>query len=293
MDPLLPPLKWAGGKRWLVPLLRELWAPHAQRRLVEPFVGGLAVALGLQPRAALLNDINPHLVNFYRWLQQDWETAGDVVWSSDQATYYHHRCQFNELIAGDQAHTRLAAWLFYYLNRTGFNGLCRFNRQGRFNVPWGAGRYGPICYDRDWAAYQEALANWQFTCGDFGAVPVQPGDFIYADPPYDAAFTAYHVGGFTWFDQVRLARWLAAHAGPVVVSHAATDRVQQLYSELGFQVQLLPAPRRIAANGDRTQAVEILATRHLASARAWQQLDLWPLSSPVRFPFPGKTATAG
>src|SRR3954470_7665676 len=67
---LRPPLKWAGGKRWQIPHLRPLWERHAHRRLVEPFCGGLAVALGLKPSAALLNDANPHLINFYRWLQR-------------------------------------------------------------------------------------------------------------------------------------------------------------------------------------------------------------------------------
>lgn len=70
MERLAPPLKWAGGKRWLVPRLAELYAPHRHRRLVEPFCGGLAVALALRPERALLNDINPHLINFYRWVQR-------------------------------------------------------------------------------------------------------------------------------------------------------------------------------------------------------------------------------
>src|ERR1700675_134123 len=65
-----PPLKWAGGKRWLVPHLRPIWENHTDRRLVEPFSGGLAVTLGLRPEQALLNDINPHLINFYHWLRK-------------------------------------------------------------------------------------------------------------------------------------------------------------------------------------------------------------------------------
>src|SRR6266480_5583819 len=67
---LRPPLKWAGGKRWQVPHLRPIWKPSEDRRLVEPFCGGLAVTLGLAPSTALLNDANPHLVNFYQWLQR-------------------------------------------------------------------------------------------------------------------------------------------------------------------------------------------------------------------------------
>jgi len=64
-----PPLKWAGGKRWQVLHLRPFWEPESARRLVEPFCGGLAVALGLRPERALLNDVNPHLINFYRHLK--------------------------------------------------------------------------------------------------------------------------------------------------------------------------------------------------------------------------------
>ena len=67
---LPPPLKWAGGKRWLVRHLLDYWAGNEQRRLAEPFAGGLAITLGLLPRKALLNDANPHLISFYRWLQR-------------------------------------------------------------------------------------------------------------------------------------------------------------------------------------------------------------------------------
>src|SRR5947208_322572 len=114
---LAPPLKWAGGKRWMLPRLRELWRPHARRRLVEPFVGGAAVALGLRPRRALLNDSNPHLVNFYRWLQRGLVVA--LPMANDQQLYYAHRARFNQLIAAQQADNAEAAALFYYLNRTG------------------------------------------------------------------------------------------------------------------------------------------------------------------------------
>ena len=131
-----PLLKWAGGKRWQVPHLRTLWAAHAHRRLVEPFCGGLAVTLGLAPSRALLNDANPHLINFYWWVQKGLVT--DIEMANDRALFYRHRDRFNELLASGDAGSRESAALFYYLNRTGFNGLCRFNRRGLFNVPFGA-----------------------------------------------------------------------------------------------------------------------------------------------------------
>src|SRR6187200_2423792 len=89
-----PPLKWAGGKRWQVPHLCPLWEPHRDRRLVEPFCGGLAVALGLQPGRALLNDTNPHLIAFYRWLQRGLHVEIDL--KNDEKLFYAHRRRFNE-----------------------------------------------------------------------------------------------------------------------------------------------------------------------------------------------------
>src|SRR5712692_2608518 len=90
---LSPPLKWAGGKRWQISYLEPLWRPHAHRRLVEPFCGGLAVTLGLGPDRALLNDINPHLINFYRWLKQGLQI--DIHAENDAAVFYRHRRRFN------------------------------------------------------------------------------------------------------------------------------------------------------------------------------------------------------
>ncbi len=257
MKPLAPPLKWAGGKRWLVPRLAELYAPHRHRRLVEPFCGGLAVALGLRPERALLNDINPHLINFYRWVQRGLRVEIPLV--NDQSTYEAHRARFNELVRSGRWEEKEGAELFYYLNRTGYNGLCRFNKKGEYNVPFG--RYRRIPYIRDFSPYREAFENFTFTASDFEAVPLEPEDFVYADPPYDVEFTEYAPAGFGWEDQVRLACWLAKHPGPVVASNQATRRVVELYRDLGFRVEFLLGPRRIAANGDRKPALEILALK--------------------------------
>jgi DNA adenine methylase len=256
---LKPPLKWAGGKRWQVPHVRLLWELHRGRRLVEPFCGGLAMALGLAPERALLNDANPHLISFYRWLQRG--LTVDLVMENCERLYYQHRERFNRLLAVGRGKSREAAALFYYLNRTGYNGLCRFNRDGAFNVPFG--RYARIGYERDFSPYRGAFAGWTFMTGDLEAVPVEPDDFLYADPPYDVEFTQYAKDGFGWEDQERTALWLSKHRGPVVLVNQATDRVDRLYRRLGFAVSLLAAPRRIRCTGDRTPAREIIATRYL------------------------------
>jgi DNA adenine methylase len=256
---LRPPLKWAGGKRWQVPHLRPLWKPHSCSRLVEPFCGGLAVALGLKPSQALLNDANPHLVNFYTWLQRGLHIR--IPMENDEDLFYRHRDRFNDLLASGEGQSEEAAALFYYLNRTGFNGLCRFNRRGLFNVPFG--RYTRIGYARDFSSYRKALAGWTFINGDVEALPLRSGDFVYADPPYDVPFTQYARGGFTWRDQERTARLLSRHDGPVIVVNQATDRMERLYRSLGFEVRFLTAPRRISRTGDRTPAREIMGMRNL------------------------------
>jgi DNA adenine methylase len=256
---LAPPLKWAGGKRWQVPHLLPLWQPHCGRRFVEPFCGGLAVTLGLMPPRAVLNDANPHLIHFYRWLQRGLEI--ELRMENDEALFYAHRDRFNVLLARGEAASVEAASLFYYLNRTGFNGLCRFNRSGQFNVPFG--RYARIGYVRDFTAFAEPFRRWTFAVGDIEAVALEEDDFVYADPPYDVEFTAYASGGFSWDDQQRTAAWLASHRGPVVLVNQATPRIERLYRQLGFEVDFLTAPRRISCTGDRTPAREIIATRNL------------------------------
>ncbi|HVV71551.1 MAG TPA: Dam family site-specific DNA-(adenine-N6)-methyltransferase [Verrucomicrobiae bacterium] len=254
-----PALKWAGGKRWLVPHLLPHWRRESKRRLVEPFCGGLAVTLGLQPEGALLNDLNPHLIHFYRRLKAGLRI--ELPMSNEEALFYQHRARFNELLRQGMAETEEAAGLFYYLNRTGFNGLCRFNRKGEFNVPFG--RYTSITYVRDFTAYQAAFQNWDFVSKSFHELEVGSEDFIYADPPYDVEFTQYSKEAFKWDEQVRTAQWLARHPGPVVLSNQATDRIVALYEQCGFKLRLLDAPRRINCTGDRSPAREVLAFRNL------------------------------
>ena len=256
---LKPPLKWAGGKRWLVPYLRPLWEAYQDRRYVEPFCGGLAVPLGLSPQNAVLNDMNAHVVQFYQWIQRGLTLNIDAFNDSD--LYYRHREAFNDLIRAERHETAEAAQLFYYLNRTGYNGLCRFNKRGEYNVPFG--KYKTINYMSDFSPYQTSLQRWSFTQGDFQDVSLKPDDFIYADPPYDVQFVQYSKYGFSWDDQVRLAEWLAQHTGPVIISNQKTDRIVELYEHLGYTLFCFKAPRRISCNGNRVPAIEVLAVRNI------------------------------
>lgn len=242
-----------------MPILHRIWQHYRDCRLVEPFVGGMAVALGLQPQTALLNDLNPHLINFYTWLQQG--LSIDIRLENNSNYYYRCRKRFNQLILSGQANSEEAAKLFYFMNRTGYNGLCRFNSKNQFNVPFG--RYKTINYTYDFWPYTVALRHWVFSAVDFVQLDLRPTDFIYADPPYDVPFTQYSAHDFKWQDQVRLAKWLASHSGPVVASNQATERIVELYSNLGFTVVFLNAPRRISCTGDRKPAQEVLALKEV------------------------------
>ena len=222
---------------------------------MEPFCGGLAVALGLQPKHALLNDVNPHLINFYLQVQTGLRMR--IQMRNDEALFYRHRERFNRLIRNGKAYTQEGAQLFYYLNRTCFNGLCRFNKSGDFNVPFGT--YKAINYAKNFSNYASVFSQWEFSNKDIEALELKSDDFVYADPPYDVEFTTYSAGGFSWNDQVRTAKRLAAHPGPVVISNQATERIIKLYTDCGFELSFLDAPRRISCTGDRTAAREVLA----------------------------------
>ena len=271
MRPLEPPLKWAGGKRWLVSTLRIIYEQYNGRRLVEPFTGGMAVALGLMPEAAYLSDINPHLINFYRYLQEGLIVGDrvrelmDALPEAREESFYEARKLFNQVIA-DGSDSRLAAELFYYLNRTCFNGLCRFNNKGEFNVPFG--RYKTINYMKDFTPYKKLLASrsWDIRTGSYESIEIQENDFVYADPPYHVEFTKYAKEDFTLIHQEELADWLSRLEVPVVASNQATERMKALYQSRGFHIETLPAPRRISCTGDRTPAEEMLALKNIAPA---------------------------
>src|SRR5207237_7524356 len=207
------------------PHVRKFWEGESHRRLVEPFCGGLAVALGLKPQRALLNYINPHLFNFYCWVQRGLRITIELKY--EKTIFYRHRSRFNELLHKGTTTTKEAASLFYYLNRTCFNGLCRFNRSGEFNVPFG--QYKSVNYGMDFAPYQKMFRSWNFTSFDLEKLPIERNDFIYADPPYDVEFTTYSAGGFSWDDQISTAEFLGKHRGPVLLSNQATPHIVRLH----------------------------------------------------------------
>lgn len=254
-----PALKYAGSKRWMIDRLRAVY--DRRRRLVEPFVGSMAVALGLEPEQALLADANPHLVAFHLRLRDP--RPFSITMLNDERFYYSQREVFNALSALSGPFTVEGSEIFWYLNRTAFNGLCRFSKKGNFNVPFG--KYETITYRTDFSEYAPLLNRWKIYHQPWQQTmrQAQAGDFVFADPPYDGTFDTYSGEAFSWEQQVQLAETLATHAGPVVATNAATDRVLALYRAVGFTVGTTEVARSISSNGNRKKAVEMIAYKNL------------------------------
>lgn len=268
MDPLV---RWAGGKKWFLPIFNHLVRNTPYDTLVELFAGGLAISLGRQEKHVIAGDINPHLINFYRELQSG--TSMYVVDALPEdgspvtvEIYNAIREQFNN---GNLTSAQRAQY-FFFLNKHCFNGLYRENKQGKFNVPWNK---------REWvgypafAPYTKLIENWCFLVGDWRndcvdnieAIVENEKALIFADPPYDDGFTAYSKEGFNWGHQLTLAQRLSLHDGPVVATNLATPRILELYRDLGYNVLTVDAPRRISCDGNRSPVKEMVATRNLVA----------------------------
>lgn len=177
-----PFLRWAGSKRKLLPRLIEL-APEKFTRYVEPFAGSACLFFALQPKSALLGDINRELIRTYLEVKHRVE---EVIADSDRLNcsendYYRIRAWRPELLPGS---TRAAR--FIYLNRFCFNGIYRTNRAGQFNVPFGADRAGPLPSPETLRACSLQLKAASLKDGRFEKVlaAVREGDFVYLDPPF-------------------------------------------------------------------------------------------------------------
>ena len=262
-----PFLKWAGAKTSLVAAIREAVPPIAHR-LIEPFVGSGAVALNLGFEQSLLADANRDLVDVYRELKRGGERFSEecaalfTKGNNSAEAFYPFRAEFNAT-----RDRRRRAALFVYLNRHGYNGLCRYNASGGFNVPFG--RYKLPRFPRhEMLAFHAVLQRCIILHADFRDVLAQAGagDFVYCDPPYvpvsaTAHFTAYAKAGFGPQDQRDLAaccREARLRGAVVVLSNHDTPETRLLYADADERRELLVA-RRISCDGaNRNKARELL-----------------------------------
>jgi len=260
-------LKWAGGKYGLVEdIQRHL--PSADE-LVEPFVGAGSIFLNTDYQHYLLADINPDLVNLYNLLKEKPETYISeakrwfVPENNRKEFYLDVRAQFN---GTDEVMYRSLAFL--YMNRFGFNGLCRYNKKGGFNVPFGSYKK-PYFPESELEFFAEKAKKATFICAGYEDTFSQAGknSVVYCDPPYaplsnTANFTSYAGAGFTLDDQAALADIAEKTATerniPVLISNHDTILTRRLYH--GAQLNVVKVKRTISRNGSgRNKVDELLA----------------------------------
>jgi len=296
-----PLLKWAGGKRQLLPQLRRFY-PRTFNRYIEPFFGSGAVFFDLQASRrldghdVLLVDSNADLIGCYETVRAQPDAVADELdrlaaahARGGDAQYYAVRDgEFNPARdrlrdpSGRIAYTPALAAMLIYLNRTGFNGLFRVNARGAFNVP--AGRYPrPKIADRArLTRVAGALSGAELLCGSFEVVrdEAADGDFVYFDPPYapvsrTAAFTSYTALRFDAADQKRLqevAIDLARRGCHLLLSNSTAGEIAALYEQsadakrAGLRVHRVPARRSINSDASRRGAIDEYLITNIAEA---------------------------
>ncbi|PCJ45132.1 MAG: DNA adenine methylase [Gammaproteobacteria bacterium] len=261
-----PFLKWAGGKVRLVDRIKAI-LPEGNR-LIEPFVGSGAVFLNTDYKHYLLGDINPDLINLYNCLKQEGEGFIDYAeaWfcekENDKDAYYHWRDTFN------QSHdTRQKSALFLYLNRHGYNGLCRYNSSGKLNVPFGS--YKKPYFPRiEMLNFAKKSKKATFVCCSFEDLMdrARKNNVIYCDPPYvplsdSANFTNYAKQGFGLDSQMQLAvkaNKLSQRGISVLISNHENAVTRELYQHAS--ISRFPVKRLISCKGSsRKDVIELLA----------------------------------
>lgn len=260
-------LKWAGGKYALVDAINHVLPPAD--KLIEPFVGAGSVFLNTDFEHYLLNDINADLINLYQVVKRQPKSfIADArqlfTTQHNQAdAFYSLRREFN--LCSDTYYRSL---LFLYLNRHGYNGLCRYNASGQFNVPFGKYKK-PYFPEAELEFFAEKAKKATFTCQPFqnSFRRARRGQVIYCDPPYlplspTASFTSYASGGFSLDEQAVLAKKAEQAAFKrgisVVISNHDTS-LSRLYYQ---QAELTPLQvnRYISPKGDtRKKVAELLA----------------------------------
>jgi DNA adenine methylase len=268
-----PFLKWAGGKRQLLPELNK-YIPLKYKTYYEPFVGAGAFLFDLQPKKAVINDINSELINCYNVIKNSLDDlVEDLKRHEISSDYYYNireldrKPEFNELSAVQRA-SRII-----YLNKTCFNGLFRVNSQGQYNVPYGNYK-NPKVLDE---VVLKAVHNFLNSCDiiisnqDFEEVvrDAKKGDFIYFDPPYDpvsdsSSFTGYSLDGFSRDEQRRLKSVfdrLNKKGCFVLLSNSSTDFIKDLYKD--YRIEIVSASRSINSNAlKRGKVDEVLVMNY-------------------------------
>lgn len=265
-----PVIKWAGGKRQLLPELRRR-LPSSYNRYFEPFIGGGALYFDIAPFDAYISDINPELVNLYEVIRDDVEALISDLSSHENSLEY-----YNEIRALDRNpnYTNISpvrkASRFIYLNKTCFNGLYRVNRKGFFNVPFGRYANPNFLNKESLYAASEVLQAAQIECSGFENILnfVKQGDFVYFDPPYiplsqTSSFTSYSKEDFGMDKQMALKLLcdkLSEMGVKFMLSNSDTKISRELYA--AYNVEEVYASRFINSKADSRGKISEIIVRN-------------------------------
>ncbi len=267
-----PILKWAGGKRQLLKEIKK-YIPEHFKVYHEPFLGGGAVLLDLQPQNAIVNDSNEELINVYRVIKDDVDKLIESLrhhnneYERDSKNYFYkirERDRDKETYNNLSAIERASRIIF--LNKTCYNGLFRVNRAGQFNTPFGCYKKPNIVNEKALISVNEYLnkANIKLLCEDFETALkyANKGDFVYMDPPYDpvsdtASFTGYDKGGFNRNEQIRLnqaCHELNKKGIKFLLSNSATNFILNLYKD--YRIEIIQAKRALNSRADKRGEID-------------------------------------
>ena len=247
---VMPFVKWAGGKRQLIPQIRERM-PEKYNNYYEPFVGGGAVMFELLPSDALINDVNRALMNAYRQICNKPEAflkavnrLDEEMWEDGREYYYSLRKSYNDKLVRAEYDIELAA-LFVFINKHCFNGLYRVNGKGLFNVPYNNSRRASVD-EKSIMAASEYLRGVTIQDGDFekACEDAAKGDFIFFDSPYaplnPASFESYTKEGFDIESHRRLAKLydeLTGRGCYCMLTNHNTQLINELYGNKGYKIE--------------------------------------------------------
>ncbi len=267
-----PVLKWVGGKRQLMSEIKK-YIPKFTT-YYEPFVGGGAVLFELQPKKAVINDVNEELINLYNVIKFNVEELiQDLKIHKNESGYFYN---IRELDRDVETYSTLTpvqrASRVHYLNKTCYNGLFRVNSAGQFNTPFGNYKNPNITNEITLRAVSNYFneANITFLNVDFEEAlrGIRKGSFVYFDPPYDpisdsSNFTGYAKGGFDRNEQIRLKKLcdkLDKQGVKFLLSNSATPFIKELYKE--YKIEIIKAKRAINSQADKRGEIDEVLIRN-------------------------------
>ena len=268
---IAPFVKWAGGKRQLIPQIRERM-PEKYNDYYEPFVGGGAVIFDLLPANALINDINKALINTYRTICNEPDVflkevyrLDSEMWEDGKKYYYSIREHYNDKLMRSEYDAELAA-LFVFINKHCFNGLYRVNGKGLFNVPYNNSRRASADEGVIMAA-SEYLRGVTIKDGDFeqACQDAKKGDFVFIDSPYaplnPTSFESYTKEGFDIESHKRLAKLydeLTARGCYCMLTNHNTELINELYGNKDYKIDVVSVKRMINSDASNRVGEEVI-----------------------------------